>query len=151
MGRRPSTIESDVARFMSKVRMNEGGCWIWTGGMFREEYGAFHANGKTFRAHRWSLENIGRKPIPEGLMVRHLCNTTACVNPDHLEPGTHRQNMDDVIAARTRKGDRAKITAADAVRIREMHANGMVQVAIGAAFGVSAKTISLVLSGKRTF
>jgi hypothetical protein len=47
--------------------------------------------GKTVRAHRWSYERfVG--PIPEGLVIDHLCRTPACVNPNHLEPVTPREN-----------------------------------------------------------
>ena len=31
-------------------------------------------------------------PIPEGLVIDHLCHNHACVNPDHLRAVTHKQN-----------------------------------------------------------
>ena len=42
-------------------------------------------------AHRWSYQHhIG--PVPEGLVLDHLCRVRHCVNPDHLEPVTSREN-----------------------------------------------------------
>lgn len=52
-------------------------------------------------AHRVAYEQA-RGPIPEGLELDHLCRNRACVNPDHLEPVTHRENLlrADTFAAR---------------------------------------------------
>lgn len=64
------------------------GCWIWTGKL-RKGYGQFRGRP----AHRVSYEAfVG--PIPEGLVIDHLCRNRACVRPDpkHLEPVTAREN-----------------------------------------------------------
>lgn len=64
------------------------GCWIWDHVKDRHGYGHFSHVG----AHRWSYElHVG--PIPEGLSLDHLCRNPPCVNPDHLEPVTHRENV----------------------------------------------------------
>jgi hypothetical protein len=81
-------------RFWEKVDKSGGpdGCWLWTGGRSRE-YGVFGYQGRTIRAHRfsWMLEN-GRE-IPPGMDVHHDCGNARCVNPRHLTPMAHAQNM----------------------------------------------------------
>ena len=69
-----------------------GPCWIWTGNI-RRGYGLFsYARHGAMGAHRWSYQlYVG--PIPEGLVLDHLCRVRACVNPAHLEPVTQRENV----------------------------------------------------------
>lgn len=68
------------------------GCWIWLGPDAGAGYGAIQINGKTFGAHRVVYEmEIG--PIPEGLVIDHLCRNRICVNPSHLEPVTFGENV----------------------------------------------------------
>lgn len=72
------------------------GCWLWTASADRYEYGRVSIDGKYCGAHRaaWMLL---RGPIPKGLHILHKCDVPCCVNPDHLYPGTHSQNMCDAV------------------------------------------------------
>lgn len=54
-------------------------------------YGRLTVGGVRWRAHRyaWTVE---RGPIPDGLVVHHVCGNKLCVNPSHMElvtPGEH--------------------------------------------------------------
>ncbi len=73
-------------------RVTESGCWIWIGSMFSKGYGQIWREGKLKYAHRVSYEiHVGQ--IPEGLELDHLCRNRCCVNPSHLEPVTHKENL----------------------------------------------------------
>lgn len=80
---------SVTCRFLEKVEFSDG-CWTWKGWSTREGYGQIW-DGRCVMAHRWSYENLVA-PIPPGLVIDHLCRNPSCVNPDHLEPVTNREN-----------------------------------------------------------
>ena len=68
------------------------GCWIWTGSFAGSGYPTISVGGRKQAGHRVAYEAfIG--PIPEGLELDHLCSTPTCVNPAHLEPVTHTENV----------------------------------------------------------
>lgn len=77
--------------FFSHITVSDGGCWVWRGSLSPSGYAQMTVRQKTVRAHRWSYERFVA-PIPEGLVVDHLCRNPSCVNPDHLEPVTPREN-----------------------------------------------------------
>jgi hypothetical protein len=77
------------ARFWSKTQA-AGECVEWTG-CKSNGYGQIWWKGKMRGAHRMAYE-ITVGPIPEGLTIDHLCRNTLCVNPDHLDPCSQKEN-----------------------------------------------------------
>jgi hypothetical protein len=76
-------------RFWERVSPEPNtGCWLWTGAEFRGGYGRLGPR----LAHRMAYEALVG-PVPEGLDLDHLCRVRCCVNPDHLEPVTRRENI----------------------------------------------------------
>lgn len=74
---------------LTKIDMS-GDCWIWLAALDRHGYGVFRFEDRTQRAHRVVYQLfVG----PTALELDHLCRNHACVNPDHLEPVTHVENV----------------------------------------------------------
>jgi HNH endonuclease len=69
-------------------------CWYWAGSVQQSGYGSIwdKTKKKNLRAHRAVYEALVGK-IPEGLVLDHLCMNKLCVNPEHLEAVTQRENM----------------------------------------------------------
>lgn len=76
------------ARIEARIEKLATGCWRWTGRLCRDGYGRIGAAS----AHRVYYELIKGSVAP-GLTLDHLCRNRWCVNPDHLEPVSNRDNI----------------------------------------------------------
>ena len=115
-------MTSISARFGGKyIPVPESGCWLWLGYTEGHGYGHLLVSGVFTPAHRVSWE-LYKGLIPPGLLVRHKCDTRSCVNPDHLELGTAKDNSGDMCRRKrqahgTRNGS-ARLTPEQVAAIR---------------------------------
>lgn len=85
-------MDTLLLRFTSKYVIDpDTGCWLWTAGKGSRGYGQFFFDGSVVMAHRFAYAVL-RGPIPDGLQIDHLCRVRHCVNPDHMEPVTPKEN-----------------------------------------------------------
>ena len=102
----PRRGKSAADRLAAKLKRDpQTGCMSWTGSLNHGGYALMILWGRNMPAHRIAYE-IAKGPIPDGLVLDHLCRNRACCNPDHLEPVTYRENTlrgDTVPAAHARK------------------------------------------------
>ncbi len=68
------------------------GCILWTGCRGASGYGSITFNAKTYTAHSfvWQLKY---GPIPKGLQIDHLCRNRGCINTEHMELVTLKENV----------------------------------------------------------
>lgn len=142
-------------RFKDKYKIDAStGCWEWTGAKTRGGYGnfrVFHEGRWTMRrAHRVSYE-LYKGAIVEPI-VRHTCDNTGCVNPEHLVLGNCQDNTDDRMSRNRHVVSKplAKITQEDANKIRELKkTTSLTDKEIGSLFGLKQNSVNLIVNNKR--
>lgn len=76
-----------------RLGYTDEGCWVLSiKDRTRGGYSLLRFRGRHGLAHRMTYEHLVG-PIPEGLVLDHLCRNRACCNPDHLEPVSLRENL----------------------------------------------------------
>lgn len=70
----------------------DGPCILWPGYINPDGYGIISYNYRSHPAHRF-LYQLAYGPLPSGMQVDHLCRNRACINPNHLEPVTVKENV----------------------------------------------------------
>lgn len=116
-------------------------CLIWQGSLNDRGYGMSSSGGWRL-AHKVQWETV-HGPVPDGLELDHLCRQRDCVNPAHLEPVTHAENM------RRSSVARAEVAAAEgsriaALRVRLQWSQGQ----LAEALGVSRALVTLWEGGR---
>ncbi len=125
MGRR--NVPTDVFRYIKLGEPDE--CWPWIGGLNGKDLPYFSIDGRKILAYRfvyklmhpeWDIDNPRE-------VLRHQCkdkegraiDNPLCCNPNHVIPGTHVENMLDMVL-RGRSG-LTKEVLRDILKTKEEH------------------------------
>lgn len=135
--------------------VDENGCWNCTSHRTSNGYPGFYRNGRHMRLNRYMWETLNG-PIPDGLLVRHRCDNRRCINPEHLEVGTAKENHDDMVSrgrrgSSGRKGEmnhQAKLRDADIPDILRRLAGGESQASIARDYKVNRVRIHEIATRK---
>ena len=151
------TIEQ---RFWAKVnRRGVDECWSWMGARARG-YGHLWALGRVMCATHVALMVVDGVDVPSGMIVCHTCDNPACVNPAHLELGTHADNSADKISKgrdryapdRGESSVHAKLTEAQVHEMRcayRRRQRGYGTTFLARRYGVSPCEVLRIVRGER--
>lgn len=150
------TLEQRLQKHTQKA----DGCWIWIGPRNSNGYGRIHWQGRKQYVHRLVYE-LAHGPLQKAIEVCHDCDNPACVRPDHLFPGAHKDNMADMVTKgrhpsqtqpETRpRGEQhyaSKLTDADVRAIRSLYASGQSKASLARQFGIDRVMIRQIVARK---
>lgn len=87
----PPRLRADILIGAVPAPNQETPCWMWQGRISRNGYGRILVDGREVAAHRFvyqaMIESVGPK-----VQLDHLCLNRGCVNPDHLQKVSPREN-----------------------------------------------------------
>ena len=133
------------------------GCYLWGGYTNGVGYGQLSVgrggNGRCGKVlvHRLTHQMVYGE-LADDIILRHTCDTRACVNPEHTIPGTQKQNVHDAIKrgrwARGSGFSHAKLTEGQIPAIRVAIANGANLAALARTLGVSPTALYAIKGGR---
>jgi hypothetical protein len=142
--------EGILRRFWSKVSKSDG-CWIWIGTLKENGYGVLSIRRRNVYAHRLSFKIAGNA-LTDDAVLCHRCDNRRCVRPDHLFPGTTKDNSDDKVSKDRHfkpKGERNGQSILTIAQVEQIRASTEFHKALAERFGVSKSLISMIKSGRR--
>jgi hypothetical protein len=81
-------------RILAWCTVTDDGCWVWQGCTRDRKwrYGRIMHKKRSWFTHILMFtETYG--PVPNGLVLDHLCRNTLCCNPTHLQAVTQFENV----------------------------------------------------------
>ncbi len=136
-------MEDTDSRFWAKVDKS-GECWLWTGLVVGGGYGQLRRGGSRYYAHRYSYQ-LHHGVTPRVLL--HKCDVRRCVNPAHLQGGTHQLNSLD--AGQKGRGAGQKVGLQARQQMRALYGTGdWTQKALGIRYGITQGVVSGIINNK---
>lgn len=85
----------------SSIPEPNSGCWLWLSSVKNSGYGQIGAASpytgrRTMLSAHKAAHIVFNGAVPDGGVVRHICDNKLCVNPEHLTVGTQAQNLSDM-------------------------------------------------------
>jgi HNH endonuclease len=120
---RVALVDRDTSLlFLQEQTVRDKECWLWSAGLNDSGYGTITAGYKDVKhnlAHRL-MYHIYNDEDPGKLSVHHTCANRACINPEHLQLLTARENTAEMLE---RKAYRLEIASLKE-KVRELQQGG---------------------------
>jgi hypothetical protein len=157
-------IKNTELDFWLKVKQI-GKCRIWIGSKDKHGYGEIQYKGKKWATHRLAYHLVNGS-IPDGMDILHKCDNPPCCKPEHLFPGTQKDNVDDMMKKGRNGGQFEKghvnnnplkgediaisrLTEREVLEARGRHATGKIgHKLLAKEYNMAASTMRAVLTRK---
>lgn len=145
-----------IDRFLKRVNkqgkiisVELGHCWEWNGAKYTTGYGQLNDDvWGCHTTHTWAYCHFNEEVIPEGLEVRHQCDNRICCNPSHLELGTRKQNVADMLERNKNNPCGRMFSKEQVIEIKALRASGMFYKDIAEKFDCNRRTIEKLCLSK---
>lgn len=87
----PAWVAHQKARLLCRAMTNTRGCKVWQGPKKHDGYPKTHVVNQTCFTHRLMFL-LAKGPLISGMQIDHICGNPSCINPEHLEQVTPREN-----------------------------------------------------------
>lgn len=148
------TYTKEPMRFVEDValRHSSAECLIWPHAK-SNGYGGVYIDGKRIGAHRYICERIHGPPPTNSHQAAHSCGggKFGCVNPNHLEWKTQKENEADKLSHGTsNRGEKCGTSKLTEYQVREILAlrGSKPQSYIANEYGVSRGAVSSIFHGR---
>ena len=136
-----------IERIRDNFQSNKDSCWIWKGasskGCPTVSDRDMQGKRKTLYVSRVVLSDKLGRALGAKEFALHKCDVPKCFNPDHLFPGTHRENMKDMSSkGRQAKGDKIPNFKVNRTEVLSLLDSGLRPVDVSKKLGVSKSLIS---------
>jgi hypothetical protein len=81
-----------MKNFKSHIRVEDNGCWVWTGAVSDMGYGKFVIREKTMPVHIIAYR-VYWDNYDDSRVIHHTCGNKLCVHPYHLSQIAYRENL----------------------------------------------------------
>ncbi|HXR85044.1 MAG TPA: HNH endonuclease [Hanamia sp.] len=86
--------------------------------------------------------------LPKGNVIRHTCDNPLCINPDHLIPGTPKENsLDMVLRNRSAKGERHGNCKLSEEQVKMIRSSNLSTYKLASIYNVTRQNISMIKKG----
>lgn len=89
--------ENPYSRLYRFSEVLDNGCINYTGNKDQYGYGRFKIGGRNLGAHKVSYILHEGDYDQDNLELMHTCDNRSCINPKHMRPATHTENIQDCI------------------------------------------------------
>jgi hypothetical protein len=148
----PEIIKPTITEILMRNRkIDDAGCWLWTGTIGAYGYGVISKKGYERLIHRIAF-TLFVGPIPENLFVCHKCDVRNCFNPSHLFLGTRIDNIMDCVSknrhVRGTRNSASKLSESDIPEILSLCSMGVSKAIVARKYKVSRMLISRIVRNK---